>query len=511
MNTNENNLFNKANTLLESGQINPALKILSQLNQTQPKTPLYISKIGTCYARAGNRAKALEFFEEALQIDQSFASALANASLIYAQQGQYLKALPLVDRGLKSDPNMLELYSTKSFILKHLNRMNEAIRTLQAGINIFPNDIDLKLNLSGLFIENNHKDEAKSILKEIINSSDNFEAHYILSSISSYKDNENLEHIKKMEELAKALKNNAPSSESLFFALGRAYESKKDYQTSFKNYQKANEIRRSQFQYDVEKAQTFLLSAQKIFSKDFVSKNKANNCEFNPIFIIGMPRSGTSLVEQILSSHSKVYGAGELSNIQNDFTHFIQLQKQRDFDSTLFQSYQDNYLAHLKDQLNGQIYFTDKMPMNFRFLGFVKCVFPDAKIIYCDRNPLDVALSIFKKKFSGHIPYAYSLEEIIKFYNQHLEIMENWKAIIEQDILSLNYENLVNSPKGKIREILNFCELEFEENCLQFHKNKRSVTTASTQQVRQPIYSSSINYWKNYAFALEDFKDQFEE
>jgi len=224
-----------------------------------------------------------------------------------------------------------------------------------------------------------------------------------------------------------------------------------------------------------------------------------------PIFIVGMPRSGTSLTEQILASHSAVYGAGELdaldAAIRCAVEHFP--ADLTTLDSAAWKSIRERYLTELSCHAGGAAYVSDKMPSNFLHIGAIGILFPDAKIIHCRRDPLDIGLSCFRNHFvSDQLIFTCNLTDLGRYYRHYIDLMTYWKKTRAENIYDIQYESLVTNPEREVRALLEFCELPFEDNCLSFHNSKRTVKTASAAQVRQPIYRDSLQGWRHYEHEL---------
>ncbi len=232
-----------------------------------------------------------------------------------------------------------------------------------------------------------------------------------------------------------------------------------------------------------------------------------------------MPRSGTTLIEQIISSHKDVCGAGELSYLEDSIKNLINFQpnKSEKFWKKLTDFNEFNYdklkllQSEYIDKLNAHNYkeevITDKAPLNFRWIGFIKSIFPNSKIIHCNRDGMDTCYSNFKNAFSGRsLGFCYNLDKLGNYYNFYKDLMSFWKEKFKDEIYDLSYEKLINDNKEEIKKLLDFCELEWDENCLNHHENKKVVATASLAQVRSPVYKSSINKWKNVENQLVDLK-----
>lgn len=227
-----------------------------------------------------------------------------------------------------------------------------------------------------------------------------------------------------------------------------------------------------------------------------------------------MPRSGTTLTEQIISSHKNVFGAGELNFLTESIEKHI-LDKVEEFNNENFlnalQKIRDEYVLSIKKFNYTQEYITDKAPLNFRWVGLIKLIFPNSKIVHCKRDPMDICFSNFKNSFAGtSLSFSYDLENLGKFYNLYKKLMLFWKNNLAESFYDLQYENLIENQKVETKKLLDFCELDWDEKCLEPHKNKNLVATASIVQVRSPVYNTSIKKWHNYYEQLTDLKKLIE-
>ena len=227
------------------------------------------------------------------------------------------------------------------------------------------------------------------------------------------------------------------------------------------------------------------------------------------IFILGMPRSGTTMVEQIIANHRKVYGAGELKDITEIIRENFLVDNKIKFpgklnikDEAFFSNMGRKYIENLERFNVSENYITDKAPLNFRWIGLIKLILPKSKIIHCTRNPKDNCLSLFKNIFEGQLHFSYTLEEAGKYYKLYQNLMEFWKQLLPDFIYDISYEKLVENQETESRKLLDFCNLDWDKDCLTFYKNKRGIITASFAQARKPIYKSSVKLWKRYESEL---------
>lgn len=295
----------------------------------------------------------------------------------------------------------------------------------------------------------------------------------------------------------------------LSYSLGRISDRQGGAEQAFQHYLEANNTQSSLSLYSAEDNRERFGAIQSAFSKEFFLENPRVGSESAcPIFIVGMPRSGTSLVEQILSSHPQVFGAGELDDL-DAFAHRLEVIRSKpffeeiaDFDPSVMERFAGRYLSKIQALSRGADRVTDKMPQNFRYIGLIKLAFPNAKIIHCRRNPVDTCLSLFTNIFGGVHEYSHDLTNLGHYYRDYARLMEHWHAVLPFRIYDVRYEDIVADSENEIRALLNFCDLSFDQGCLEFHKNKRVVATASATQVRRPMYQDSIQRWTRYGKQL---------
>jgi hypothetical protein len=295
----------------------------------------------------------------------------------------------------------------------------------------------------------------------------------------------------------------------LNFALGALYHGAGEYEIAFQHYQLANQMKHSNFDPDGHSAWVDRIIS--IFTRELLARTGvAANCDARPIFIVGMPRSGTSLVEQILACHPSVFGAGELPDIFEMIMGFPQPglsdEPYPECLETLSPSALDGlaerYLGRLDEIAGDALRVTDKLPDNFLFLGMINVLFPGARVVHCLRNAWDTCLSCYFQDFAGPVRYAYDLDHLGRYYRDYVRLMAHWTSVLNIPILTIRYEELINSQETLSRELVDFCGLDWHADCLRFHESDRHVQTASYDQVRQPIYRASLGKAQPYMAML---------
>jgi hypothetical protein len=300
----------------------------------------------------------------------------------------------------------------------------------------------------------------------------------------------------------------------LAFGLGKAYEDLGDHEKSMDFILQATRLKRVSIDYSVSEEVELFSNIKATFSSDFFSAREGTgNQDHTPIFILGMPRSGTSLVEQILASHPDVFGAGELNDLSVLTQNISSAESPSNFpagiidlDSGALDDLGKRYVERIRKHSVTSKYISDKMPQNFLYIGLIRVILPNAKIINCTRDPMDNCLSLFKNYFNTAQYYSYDLTELGQYYNLYLNLMQHWRDTLAGFVYDLSYEQLVTDQENQSRQLLDYCHLPWDDACLDFHKTRRIVKTASNAQVRRPIYKDSVQLWKRYEKQLEPLR-----
>ena len=494
--------------LVNSNKIKEASLKCEKLIKILPNNSYIHNLYGLILQKKGQISKSISCFEKSLQHDPNNFSAMNNLGNSYKNSYNYKKAEDLYIKIIKENNKNIKVLNNYANLKKELNKYKEAKNLLLEAIKLEPNNLYILSNIAACCQAIGEKNEAKEYALKILSlDPKNFNNHRFLSVITNYqKEPKHLEAMKKLLE-DENFENSSDSEKiDLYFALGKAFEDVNDIESSFKFLNKANKLKNKNTNFDISKTDYLFNNVINLFKnidKNFVKK-KQNLKRI--IFICGMPRSGTTLVEQIIASHTKVNGAGEihyLSNIINKiFLRDGKFDKQKiieelaDEKNIIFEKYLEFINFHdFKTDI-----ITDKAPQNFIWIGFIKLFFPNSKIIHCSRNPKDNCLSIYKNYFTSEtMSWAYNENSIAKYYIQYLRIMKFWDFKFDNSIFDANYERIVNSPEKEIRKMISFCDLDWDNECLNFYKNKKTpIQTVSVSQASKPIYKSSINSSKAY-------------
>ena len=473
------------------------------LKKDPHQVPFY-NYIGLSYKQLKKYDLAIEIFKKGLNIFPKSITILSNLGAVYRNKDEFLEAEKYFNIALSINPNDTNVLINFANLKRDQNKINESIEFYERAHKINNNIEVLLVNLAGAYQIIGEFEKSKKIIKEIQEKyPKNIIADKIYSVIHKYKDND--EHQSLMLTKVKDVTLNQQDKSKLYFALAKSYSDQNNIEesvkyinlgnketfNSFKNYNFKNEIKR----FDKNK---------QIFENYTFSENPKSEIP-NLIFIVGLPRSGTTLTHQIISSHSKVFGAGELSILSNFLSDrlfdekFIDLFFNNEFNKFEFINKTSDYLFNLFKENDKEKIILDKSPLNFEWIGFIKIMFPNAKIIHCKRNLQDVALSIYKNTFDGSsLPWSYEQDNLVEFIKLYKDLMSFWNKKLPNYIYECEYENLVNNPDNEIPKLIEFCNLSWEENCLNFTKNKTAIKTVSIAQARQPIYKSSVDLFKDY-------------
>ena len=469
--------------------------------------------LGVAFQKTHQLDKAIKHYKEAINVKHEYPAAHNNLGLISLELGYTNSAIKSFEWAIAYSPEYAEAHNSLGAASQELDKFDEAIKHYKKAVTINPkyaqalNNLGISYEILGLEVEAlNHYEEAINVKPDFA------EAHFNLSRLKKYKKNDI--QISKMKSLLSS--GNLNQSDQIFinFALAKVNDDLDNQDVLFKFLNKGNRLRKEQLNYSINDYQIKHSLIKKIFRLDLPSINKdlLDEPQFKcPIFIVGMLRSGTTLVEQIISSHHAVYGADELSTI-SDLTSSIladpSTQDTNNLSEKYFLSIRQKYLDSLSNLDINEDIITDKWPLNFQYIGFILKAFPEAKIIHLRRDARAVCWSIYKNYFSGKgNGWAYNLNDLANFYALYSELMIFWHELFPNQIYDINYEDLTNNQEKETKKLLKYCELEWDESCLNFHTNKRAVKTASASQVRKKMYQGSSDDWKKYESHIQPLID----
>lgn len=504
-----------ANALREAGQFDEAAAAYRQVLQLNPDHFECLNNLGILLTNLGDNQAALAYLQSALRQQPDHVVTLTNLGDALVALNRYDEAIQHLQHALRTNPDFVNALRALADAQHHAGRIQEALTSYRKLAELQPNSVDAILGQAGILEQLSEHQESYCLLQPLL-ASGNKQAIPTFFDISKY--------IGRREEAVAALEDmlsdgamRADAVASIHFKLGKHYDETGDYDRAFHHYEQGNALTPARF--DRENLIRFVDDSIAIYHPEFVrAMPHASNRSKLPVFIVGMPRSGTSLVEQILASHPKVFGAGELQHISKIVQRLATEHPAvplpfwfRNVTPKSLDLEAEQHLAMLRSLGGGATRVTDKMPGNIRYVGFIAQLFPAARIIHCTRHPLDTCLSCFFATFgnTGH-DYIYDLLTVGEYYLQYRRLMQHWESVLPDRILQVSYAQLVQAQEAISRQLTEFCGLEWDDRCLSFHETDRFVFTLSYDQVRNPMYTSSLNRWKNYEKYLIPLRELLE-
>lgn len=481
--------------LLNNKQASTVVQHCHQLLKTFPRSVLLRNMLGTALQKAGEAKAAIEVLQSLIQEKPNFVEAYLNLGGALRDAGRLEDSAKVYEKAVLIDPKNPVAHFNLANVNKDFGAFQKAITGYQAAIDLLP---------------------------------DFSQAHRSLIALSAYKPD--AEHRQQLERLWS--KSSGGAKAEFGFALAKIEESDGNPESSFNYLKEANQLRKTELGYDIQHDKALFAQIRNCQIPTISSGStraieadsmEADPSHIRPIFIVGMMRSGTSLVEQILASHSEVYGAGELdywNQLVVPKLAFTQNQRQKnksESDNVAFtiqdiQQLRHDYLSQVQDLMSSSVdsshVFTDKMPLNFRWLGFLLSAFPEAKVLNVRREPMAVCWSIYKHYFAAlGNAYAWDLEDIAAYYQLYVQLMDYWQERFPGRIQDVNYEALTREQETETRKLLEACDLDWQTDCLEFHKTKRIVATVSGSQVRKAMYQGSSDAWRVFEDHLEPLQN----
>ena len=534
--------YSLGNTFMELGQLEEAVKSYKAALKLKPDFVEAINNLGIAFYKLQQMDDAIRSYERAITLDPDFADAHNNIGIVFSELGQLDEAIMSYKAAITLQFDYAEAHYNLGLIFHDLKRLDEAtqsyktaiafqsdyadahynlgilyhdvgqlkmaIDSIKMAIKINPENADTHKYLGNTFQSNGQIDEAiKCYEKALSINPFHADAHRNLSTIKNYIHDD--DQINLMQDLL--LNGNLSQSDLVHinFALAKANEDLGKKDDLFKSLNEGNRLRKEELNYSLNKDLDDHSNLKRLInmnpsnSKESV---KFKSSKIRPIFIVGMPRSGTSLVEQILSSHQKIHGAGELSTLNNLIVPIISdyILKDKKVTKDSYLSVRNEYLSYISRLNVSETIITDKMPTNFRYIGFILKAFPEAKIIHLNRDSRAICWSIYKSYFPGEgLGWAFNMKDLAGYYNSYIDLMTFWHQLFPRKIYDICYEDLTTNQEEETRKLLKYCELEWDDNCLNFHNNKRAVKTTSSLQVRKKMYQGSSEVWKKYESYLQ--------
>jgi len=508
---------NLGNLLSRLKRHDEAIRHLEQAATLAPRDPGILNNLAGALRMAGGRMEAVARFREALALQPNYAAALSGLGSLLAQSeepGDAEEAVALLERALALDPSIVDVRVNLANALGTLGRHHDALATWQILVAGRPDKGRYRIKLGDTLQALGRFEDARAVYDEALRhdpaSADALAAIATLDRahlIPEYRG-------RMLDLLARpdlALKDRG----RLDFALAKVLDAEGDYDAAFAHLRRANDARREErstagWALDEERFRSHCLRAAATFTPDlFARMAPGGSASDLPIFVVGMPRSGTTLTEQILASHPRVHGAGEMTHIA-EIAHRILPDLLLPRGRLVYPDYLSGTgIAALRQVASGYLdrvralapaaeRITDKLPNNFLHVGLIAALFPNAQIVHCRRNPLDTCLSCYEQDFSGKMLFSWELGELGRYYQQYDRLMAHWRQVLPRPMIEVRYERLVADLPTEARRLVAQCSLDWDDACLAFHETDRPVLTASLSQVRRPIYASSVGKWRRY-------------
>jgi tetratricopeptide (TPR) repeat protein len=497
---------------LQEQRFDEAERYLALALRLDPASANLLNDLGIVHLRQRAYDSALKHFQDALSLDPDHAEALANIAVLLTELNQPRRAQPYLKHLLEVRPFSGAAHTKVARNSLSLDAVDQALRFGRKAVRLSPQSVEARLALadaletSGRFRQARH--QYLTVLRHVPRQTG------ALARLLSMRQS-GIDTVFARDACELAAQTELPASEraQLHLALARYHDRRGEYDLAFRHLADGNSISWKKTEFDKNLYSQAIDSIVDVFTADFIRNRPAHeNQSLRPIFIIGMPRSGTTLVEQILASHSKVAAGGELSTITNLAAEVSQSGEpyplgMRTVTNVHLAQMARRYLDKLETISRDACHVTDKMPFNFMHLGLITALFPDAPIIHCRRDPRDTCLSCYFTSFGENLLFAGELEALGSYYLDYRRIMAHWREVLPKPMIEIEYEQLISDTEQTVRSMLDSCALDWEPACLQFHLTDRGIRTPSRWQVRQPIYGHAVGRWRNYETQLKPLLD----
>ena len=507
---------NKATVLRDLHRHEEAVPIYRAALARNPNYVEAINNLGLCLNEMGQKSEAIELFKRSIALKPEFPDTHTFLGTVLVERKRGEEALVEAQTALRLAPRNPENYNLLGRVYFELGRYDEALAALDDAVKLKPTMADAWNNRGNMLKELGRMDEARAAYERALTLKPSLWGTYV-----NYSDAEKIPAdaplAKRLEAMSADIQR-VPARQRHFihFALGKVYEDNKRYEEAMAQFIEGCRIKRQLFQYDEANALGLFERIRKTFTPELVKARSGGGSDSaQPFFVLGMPRSGTTLVEQIIASHPLVRAAGELGEMGKVVQSVRGPQGQLPYPEFVsavsdegLKQIGDSYAKALDSYAPGAPHITDKMPSNYYYVGLIHLALPRAKVIHTVRNATDTCISCFSKLFSGDLVYTYEFGELARYWIQYHRTMEHWRQVLPPgSFLDVRYEEVVADMEGQARRIIDYLGLPWDDACLRFHELERPVKTASAMQVRQPIYSGSVARWKRYGTLVQPLID----
>ena len=498
--------YNLGNTLKEIGHFKEAVKSYKNVLEILPDNYSALFNLGASFQELEKLDDAAEAYEKSIKSEPNRIEAKINLGFVCHKMDQLDDAIFQYEQVLMIDPENIETLNNLGVIYRELDQIDTSINFYKQALLSNPKYSQAYYNLGFAYQDLGDREEAIKHYEKAVEINNHSWSYHNLSYLKSYKVDD--PQISEMESLLD--NKNLPKLDQIHLnlALAQINENLGNQEDFIKFLNKGNALRKKELNYSILNSERLHLNIKEIFASpvDIIS-NTESSSEISPIFIVGMPRSGTSLLEQILSSHHEVYGAGELEKITKLAKPIINNFSEGEINNLEEQALlylRNEYLDNLLRFRTDASVITDKLPLNFQYIGFILAALPESKIVHIKRDSIATCWSNYKHFFtSKENGYSHNFDDIVAFYKSYVDLMDFWHKKFPNKIYDISYEELTLNQEKETRKLLNYCDLDWDENCLNFYENNRAVKTPSALQVRKKIYQNSSKDWKKHKKFLQ--------
>lgn len=503
---------------IKAGRHDEAITAFRAILRKNPDNIDALCFLSLAYVKGGKaKADAEALLRRATQLAPDHVSAWLNLGALLAEQSKYLEAIECFKNATKLESAHAAAWAMLGNAYGHASYPEKSARAFKKSLDLNPEVAHNQMGLAHVLKTIGDQQGALAAYREAIRLRPQFgEVYWSMANLKIF----NFENEEVDAMLEQVGRDDLSESEDVHFrfALGKALEDRKDYDRAWHYYHTGNQNKRMTVQYDPTEARNRRKHIREVFNREFLGENEGHGLDApDPILILGMPRSGSTLIEQILSSHSQVEGTAELPSLGNlsaaigryrtdnvQFPHTCLNLRRKDW-----QAYGQQYINETRRyRETDKPFFTDKLPNNFPLVGLLHLMLPNARVINTLRHPLDTLLGNYKQLFGHGQNFTYDMHDLADYYQQYHATIQHWHEVLPGKVLDVHYEDTVLDLEGQVRKVLDHCGLGFEESCVHYHENTRSVKTASSEQVRQPIYTGALGTWRRYEQHLDFWKEE---
>lgn len=500
----------KAVTALRNGRPDITEDILIEFLETHPDHVNALKMLAEAAIACDRNEDASALLERCLELAPDFAAARYRLVSSLYLQNRLLEGMPHINMLLERDPKNPQFRTMKASLLGQMGEDGDSLALFEELVNEYPRHPASWISYGHALKGAGKQDEGVRAYRKAIELLPQLGgAYWSLANLKTFKFSD--ADIREMQSQLERGDLRIEARVQFFFSLGKAFEDKKQFEASFENYQKGNALWRSTVEYDADKTHAYVEACKEVYTPEFFAHLEGCGHDApDPIFVVGLPRAGSTLLEQILSSHSQIEGTMELPDITSLARHLNEDNATEEteigypellayLDPEEFKRRGEEYIRNTRSHRKlARPFFVDKMPNNYAHVPLIHLILPNAKIIDARRHPLGSCFSNFKQHFARGQHFTYALTDVGRYYRDYVELMAHYDTVLPGRVHRVIYEQLVENPEQEIRRVFEYLGLPFEEQCLRFHETNRAVRTASSEQVRQPLYKSGVDHWRNF-------------